>query len=219
LSPPHTTPTHCPQPAHVKRTYHPLNSHEHVPQSFNLQRLVSCEHRRSSVLSWETRTKICLILETSPRRPILYTSQEKLSRHGKPAGMSAPFWKLRGNMSHPRNQAGISIPSWKPREYIFPIMETSQGQLSHTGNLAGIAVPSRKPREITVPLQKLRRTMSHLGKLARTFVPVWKHRTNIFPILETKQEYPSHPGNLASISFPSWKPRRGSCPILETSHG
>ena len=57
--PPHKTPIHCPQPAHVKPTYHALSSHELEPHHFNLQRLVSSEHRRSSVLSWETRAKIC----------------------------------------------------------------------------------------------------------------------------------------------------------------
>ena len=146
----------------------------------------------AAVPYWKPRRDSSPVQETKRNnRSITETSQDHVTS-----------WKARKNIcpsletSHeyipyPGNQAGISIPSWKPREYIFPIMETSQGQLSHTGNLAWIAVPSRKSREITVPFQKLRRTMSHLGKFARTFVPAWKPRKNIFPILESKQEYPS----------------------------
>jgi hypothetical protein len=160
------TPSHCSQPAHVKRCYL-LTTQQLVPHTFNLQRIVSCENRRSSDLFWEPSRKSFSIwkprnnirpnVETSPTRPILYTSRKNLPHQVQLAGKSAPS-RPNKNISHYGNLAGATVPYWKPHGDCSPIFETKQ----------------KFPPIIGTSQQR---------------VQSWKTREKICPSLETSQGY------------------------------
>jgi hypothetical protein len=182
--------------------------------------LLSCPRNiaRKSFSIWKPRNNIRPNVETSPTRPILYTSQKNLSHQGQLAGISAPsrphkiicpVQTAQEYLFRPGNFAAL-CPTLETSGYtrIFPIIETWQGQLSHTANLTGIAVPFLEQRKKSRQSSEIRRCIFNHGKLARKFVLAWKPRRDT-----------SHPRNQAGLSIPSWKPRGYNFPIMETSQG
>ena len=71
---------------------------------------------------------------------------------------------------------------WTTRKNIYPSLETSHEYISYPGN------QQKHPSHH----RNFAGACPNFGQLARTCILAWKSRTNIFPILETKQEHPSH---------------------------